>query len=70
MMSEWQPIETAPTKTPILITDGKVITVTILDQCGNEPKYMYGYGFSGYEWDYDFLIKEATHWMLLPEPPK
>ena len=66
---EWLLIETAPTKTPILITDGKIVTVTVLDQCGDDPKHMYGHGFCGHEWDYDFTIQQATHWMLLPVAP-
>ena len=66
---KWQPIETAPTKTPILITDGHIVTVTTLDECGCDHKWMYGHGFSGYEWEYDFSTKQATHWMLLPDPP-
>ena len=66
---KWQPIETAPTKKPILITDGKIVTVTILDMCGDDPKWMFGYGFGGYEWEFDFDFKSATHWKKLDEPP-
>ena len=66
---KWQPIETAPTKTPILITDGNIVTVTILDKCGDDPKWMFGHGFRGYEWEYNFDSKQATHWQPLPEPP-
>lgn len=71
---EWKPIETVPTDTPILITDGKIVTVTVLNvtvlnKCGDDPKWMHGHGFSGYEWQYDFMINQATHWMPLPQPP-
>ncbi len=67
---KWQPIETAPDKTPILVTDGNTVIATFLDVCGNDPKHMYAQGFSGREWDYDFTINQATHWMPLPEPPE
>ena len=66
---DWQPIETAPLKTPIIITDGKTVTVTILNSIGPYPKQMFGHGFGGDEWDYDFEFEQATHWMSLPAPP-
>lgn len=67
-MSEWQPIETAPIKKPILITDGTIVTVTYLETWGDVVD-MFGHGFSGYEWDYDFDVSDATHWQPLPDAP-
>lgn len=67
---EWQPIETAPLDVPILITDGKIVTVTNLARStGSNRIWMYSYGFGGYEFDYDFEFEQATHWMLLPSLP-
>ena len=28
-----------------------------------------GYGFDGYEWEWDFACYQITHWMPLPELP-
>lgn len=67
---EWQPISTVPAGTPILITDGEIVTVTVLGPCGKTEKWMFGHGFGGYEWEFDFQTDQATHWMPLPEPPK
>ena len=57
MMNKWQPIETAPSNTPILVyaDGGYFVAVYILDP------YPHWKG----RW---FL--EPTHWMPLPEPPK
>jgi hypothetical protein len=67
-VSAWQPIETAPTKTPILITDGKIVTVTQLITLSGHMT-MNGHGFSGWEYEYDFRYGEVTHWMPLPAAP-
>jgi hypothetical protein len=65
---EWQPIETAPRHTPILVTDGKMIIV--IERCGYVGNdYPGEVGFGGYEWDFDFIWKDLTHWMPLPELP-
>lgn len=67
-LTAWLPIETAPKKTPILMTDGSIVTAATIDQCGGYNT-MLAHGFGGYEWDYDFRHEEATHWMPLPAPP-
>ena len=65
---EWQPIETAPKRTPILATDGKVIVVLERGECAGKDSPI-SVGFGGYEWEWDFEWKNLTHWMPLPEPP-
>jgi hypothetical protein len=38
---------------------------------GNEIRTsLHGYGFGGYEWEYDFETKDITHWRPLPQPPR
>lgn len=71
-MNEWQPIATAPNGVPILVTDGKVITVLMRTQINHSGKIfdnLVGAGFSGYEWDWDFEWDDLTHWMPVPELP-
>jgi len=65
-----------PLDVGILITDGKIVTVAMIvklwrdkpvtNLCGLD---MSGYGFCGYEWEYDFDITKITHWALLPDMP-
>jgi len=68
MNSQWQPIETAPMNTPILVTDGKVIVVVECELVCGKP-FLAGVGFGGYEWDFDFEWKDLTHWMPQPNMP-
>ena len=64
----WMPIETAPKRTPILATDGKVIVVLERGECaGND--WPDAVGFGGYEWEWDFNWSDLTHWMPPPAPP-
>ena len=65
---QWQPIETAPMKTPILVTNGKEVTVTLLSQL-RDKVCMCGAGFDGVEWEYDMQYDEITHWLALPPLP-
>jgi hypothetical protein len=72
-MSEWQPIETAPR-----YTDG----IDIYGIMGRHTDCFWGKETYGkecgwvYQSHYDSngpvfeLVREATHWMPLPEPPK
>lgn len=67
----WQPIETAPKGTPILVTDGThIVTAEIDHSLLAGGLWLRSYGFSGYEWDWDINDKALTHWMPLPDPPK
>jgi hypothetical protein len=73
-MSEWQPIETAPFETPILIfayewKDGPTIICAAIKR--KETKDWHSWvaiGATGYEWENDF--EKPTHWMPLPSPPE
>ena len=59
-MAEWQPIETVPTETRVLIFDPTWrVCEAFADPNGHyfDPRYD--------EWD----GTGATHWMPLPEPP-
>ncbi len=69
-MTEWQPIETAPEKTPILL---------FVPKARNDKSHMQvgWYGLDGSQkpmWIignmFGFDVGQATHWMPLPEPPK
>ena len=37
--------------------------------CLEKYGYLEQYGWSGYEWDYDFGVDDITHWMPFPELP-
>lgn len=61
-MSEWQPIETAPKeKTPMIVVIGLF---------GNYVTDPYCVFYSNNEWCRWPHVKQPTHWMPLPEPPK
>jgi hypothetical protein len=65
VMSEWQPIETAPKEddAEYLVWDGETIwLVKYMNSFGMEPKHN-GCGCC-------VSSITATHWMELPEPPK
>jgi hypothetical protein len=64
----WMPIETAPKDIPILVTDGKVIVVLLIGECGQQD-YPDPVGCDGYDFEWDFDWKDVTHWMPLPEAP-
>lgn len=80
-MSEWQPIETAPTDGTTILLYGDVageINGPAFVPSVSIGYYDYGSGdFSdkGYTWNsmggdaYSVWVK-PTHWMPLPEPPK
>lgn len=62
-MSEWQPIETAPKDTPILVGPTKrmgICVAMLTDRDGWETE-------TPSEW---VGMYTPTHWMPLPEPPK
>jgi len=52
------------------MTGDPIITTCRIDRHSFSPEiWMDGYGFGGYEWEYDFDWKDITHWMPLPSPP-
>ena len=67
---EWQPIETAPRSTPILVTDGEIIVVVEREWLlfGKE-EWPEPVGFGGDEWEWSFEWADLTHWMPLPKLP-
>jgi hypothetical protein len=74
MMTDWQPIETAPYGTPILVTDGKVIAL-VTRETYDSPLFGTQDIFEStvptdYEWDLDWEQKDLTHWMPSPRLPK
>lgn len=59
---DWQPIETAPKETPVLIWNGE--WVLIGEQWGDTPWSEWGN-------EADALNgRQPTHWMPLPDPPE
>ena len=75
-MAKWINIkkQLPPKNEGVLVTDGKIITVASLDYFKDEPWWWCGWGFDGYEWEFDFEgnFKDGaiTHWMPLPDFPK
>lgn len=70
-ISDWQPIETVPRDIPVLLTDGRVVVAAVIDS--EEFRGIVRvreYGFSGWEWEWEFLWKDLTHWMPLPALPQ
>ena len=68
-MTDWQPIETAPKDTPILIYATETWRIRYFICVAKLGKYGWeAVGASGYECENDF--EHPTHWMSLPEPPK
>ncbi len=65
----WQPIETAPMDTPVLIWDGQMMATAYCWAFESSPerKHWSIHGASGYEFEEEF--DAPTHWMPLPEPP-
>ena len=68
-MHGWRPIATAPYGKPILVTDGKVRVAVEFELIGKET-YINATGVHGYDYDFDFELKDLTHWMPLPEMPR
>jgi Protein of unknown function (DUF551) len=72
-MSEWQPIETAPTMRTILL-----FAATDIGDDGSVKNWRMETGFwsmghAGWKWGgYELrpYSVQPTHWMPLPEPPK
>lgn len=56
----WQPIETAPVETPVLVGTSGLTRLRIADLV------------DGCWWDVNegYGLMPPTHWMPLPEPPK
>jgi hypothetical protein len=64
-MSEWKPIHTAPTETPVLITDGRNVQISCKEfETGDWEAGTQGFWY--WDTDNDYL---PTHWMPLPEVP-
>lgn len=53
----------------VLITDGKSIASAEFIEVDNGYVYWTGFGFGGYEWEFDFRSESVTHWMQLPTLP-
>lgn len=72
-MMDWQPIETAPKDTWLLVCDIERIEFAVwrshkLTERDGYPVYSDDVsGMGGYECECDI---SPTHWMPLPEPPK
>ena len=64
-MSEWQPIETAPSGVPVLVTDGLHVTDGIIQDddhaYSNTPRWNISRGLSP---------AALKAWMPLPDPPQ
>ena len=71
-MTEWQPIETAPKATPVLVYNSddwgwgaNKILIGINNEWGEDWKVLFcDLGDLNY-----MRLIEPTHWMPLPEPP-
>lgn len=59
----WQPIESAPDKTPLLVFDGKII-------CAAERDGVWWLCFGATGWECENVFDDPTHWMPLPTPPQ
>lgn len=68
-MSEWQPIETAPTDTPILVYQpGVVLSAGEMSRYSKtSPLHFYPSFVDGRDWECD--LDTPSHWMPLPPPP-
>ena len=75
-MAKWINIkkQLPPKNEGVLVTDGKIVTAAYLDYFKGEPWWWCGWGFDGYEWEFDFESNfnegAITHWMPLPDFPK
>ena len=69
--TKWQPIETAPRDTPILVTDGEVVVSGVWGKLcdGSDTDFLDPIGFIGHEWEWTFDERELTRWMPLPPLP-
>jgi len=66
---DWKPIDSAPRRTPILVTDGQVVVVLERGSSAGDD-WPDPVGFGGYEWEWDFNWCDLTHWMPVPALPK
>jgi hypothetical protein len=67
--NKWQPIETAPKDTPVLVW-AYCYKASRFATFVAEQETNYGWdvcGATGYEWESSF--NTPTHWMPLPPPP-
>jgi hypothetical protein len=68
-MDNWQPIEAVPRDIPVLLSVGDIVVSAVVDSELNAGHlWVHGCGFSGWEWEWDFLERDITHWMHLPSP--
>jgi hypothetical protein len=61
---EWQPIETAPSGTPVIVSCGAIVGEALLHK--NE-QWRWANNFPSDEWGMEIY---PDHWMPLPEPPQ
>jgi hypothetical protein len=67
----WQPIETAPKDGSTVIlwfSDGSFLNIGRYRPRGAVRKHPHCGWVTA--WDFDPFIKQPSHWMPLPEPPK
>lgn len=73
-MSEWQPIETAPYNTPVLVVESPVFSIAILRGDPDDPDFDHWEATAdGQEVNQCHscgYVIFPTHWMPLPEPPE
>jgi hypothetical protein len=66
---QWQPIETAPRNgRKIIVSDGFNVTMAwyVDDEYAEADEGEPGW----YEDEFDVMLRQPTHWMPLPEPPR
>lgn len=68
-MSEWQPIETVPLDTPVLLYAKEVFAGQVVYIPWDKSRSIYAVGYDGPEFDCDYVYGDLTHWMPLPESP-
>lgn len=57
-----------PLGIPILVSNGAYLTLTELTS-RTRGACMSPVGFGGYEWEYEFEVKDITHWVKAPALP-
>jgi hypothetical protein len=67
-MSEWQPIETAPTRGDVLLycaeTGEQFVAFLGTSMEEGDQEWVFARGP-----DLAFIVRDPTHWQPLPEPP-